>query len=687
MRPSLCLRVLAFVVLAAVPARLATAAPDEGAEQAKRLIALLDGIGTEYGEAYDAHGTLTRPIEIDEARLLLVEAKDLDAKLDLGLGPQLAAVDAKLQKGPKSAELIPLVESLQATVASRTGVRIEAGPPEPPSAERGAKVYAELCARCHGPGGAGDGSDAPDLEVRPASFTDLAFMRLETPRDFFNIITLGRRRSGMPEWGDVLTVQQRWDVVRFVWSLHGGPEAGAAVYATACASCHGVAADGHGAEAGAGKPPPDLSNVDSLADTSDKQLFTVASQPGHASEPLSESQEWEAVAYLRDLSLGGSAQVDVTPSEAVVALAEVRRLVKAAADEHGRGGTEAPTLATDAYRRFEPIERHLSAIEPALVTDVEQAFVTLRTKLRDPDATATDIEAAVLGVQRALDAAEKGLSPRFDAWTRFVQAVMIIIREGFEVVLLVGALLAWVRRSGQTEMVRPIYLGSAAGLVASFATAFLIMTALKSVPGLSEAFEGIAFLLASVVLFWVSYWLISKSEADRWQRYIKGKVEGALQRGSGGALAAASFLAVYREGCEAVLFYQALLASAPAGDVLVLVGFAVGLALLAVLYQVFQRIGSRVPLGTFFMVTGALLYGMAIVFAGKGVFELQEVSWLPLTPLPWLPTIPALGVFPSLEAMIAQGVMLLLLVVALAVTVMRRVRRPPAETPAGRLSA
>jgi len=675
MRPSLVFRVLVAMLLVA---RAALAAPDEAAEQTKRLLSLLDGIATEYQEAFDAAGALSRPIEIEEARLLLVEAKDLDDELALGLGPQLAAIDAKLQPGPESDAFVPLVESVQAAIASKTGVKVEAGPPEAPSAERGATLFAAECARCHGAAGAGDGKDAADLAVKPASFTDLAFMRVETPRDFFNIITLGRRRSGMPEWGDALTVQQRWDLVRFVWTLHEpGPQAGMAVYEASCAGCHGAAADGLGTTVAGGTRPPDLSTVESLAEQSDTQLFEAISRPGHVpGAALSETARWEAVARLRDLSLGGSAEVEVTTSEATVALAEVRRLVKAAADEHGRGGQAASSLATDAYLRFEPIERHLSAIQPALVTDVEQAFVTLRTKLRDPEASSADVAAAVDGVQRTLDAAEQGLSPRLDAWTRFAQAVTIVVREGFEVVLIVGALLAWVRRSGQPHMVRPIYLGAAAGLVASIATAFLLTTALRSVPGLAEAFEGIAFLLAAIVLFWVSYWLISKAEADRWQRYIKGKVEGALERGSGGALAAAGFLAVYREGCETLLFYQALLASAPAGDILVLLGFVVGLALLAILYRAFQRASSRVPLGTFFTVTGALLYGMAIVFAGKGVFELQEVSWLPLTPLPWWPTLPALGLFPSLEAVIAQGVMVALLLVAVGVTLLRRMERP-----------
>ena len=678
MRPSPSLRLLVLAVLAAWPLRGAAAAP----EQAKRLIALLDGIATEYQEAFDARGTLVRPIELEEARLLVVEAADLDRKLDVGLGPQLAGVEATLKGAKPDPAFVPLLESLQAKVASSTGVRLEAGPPEAPSAERGGKLYTELCARCHGASGAGDGPDAADLTVRPASFTDLAFMRAETPRDFFNVITLGRRRSGMPEWGDVLSVQERWDLVRFVWTLHGGPpKPGAAAFGSACAGCHGAAGDGLGSQVSAGKRPPDLSTVESLAERSDTQLFVVASTPGHAAGPdLSESARWEAVAHLRDLSLGGSAQAEVSASEAVVALAEVRRLVQAAADEHERGGPTASALATDAYLRFEPIERQLSAIEPGLVTDVEQAFVLLRTRLRDSDASGDAVDAAVADVQRTLDAAEHGLTPRLDTWTRFGQAVTIIVREGFEVVLIVGALLTWVRRSGQTQMLRPIYLGSAAGLVASIATALLLLTVLRSMPGLAEAFEGVAFLLAAIVLFWVSYWLISKAEADRWQRYIKGKVEGALARGSAGALAAAGFLAVYREGCETVLFYQALLASAPAGDVVVVSGFALGLGLLGLLYRAFQRVGSRVPLGSFFMVTGGLLYGMAIVFAGKGVFELQEVSWLPLTPLTAVPTVPALGIFPSLEAAIAQGVMLALLVVALAVTLVRRWRRPPAPS-------
>jgi high-affinity iron transporter len=186
--------------------------------------------------------------------------------------------------------------------------------------------------------------------------------------------------------------------------------------------------------------------------------------------------------------------------------------------------------------------------------------------------------------------------------------------------------------------------------------------------------EGATMLLAAAVLFWVSYWIISKAEAERWQRYIRGKAEHALAAGSGAALAAAAFLAVYREGFETVLFYQALLGGSPSGDAMVALGFLTGAVLLAIVYALFMRFGFRIPIRPFFLTTGALLYGMAIVFAGKGVHELQEAGVIGLTPVGWAPTLDALGLFPTLETLLAQLVLVLPVVLGLGLTVRRRAR-------------
>ena len=203
----------------------------------------------------------------------------------------------------------------------------------------------------------------------------------------------------------------------------------------------------------------------------------------------------------------------------------------------------------------------------------------MRNALREPGtAVSPALEAGVAELHRHLDAAAGVLDASGGRWARFAQSAGIILREGFEVVLIVGALLAYVRRSGQTALVRPIWIGAGLGVVASVGTAFALATVFTLNPGASDALEGAAMLLAAGVLFWVSYWLISKAEAERWQRYIQGKVQHAVAAGSATALAAAAFLAVYREGFETVLFYRALLGAAPAGDVMVGGGFLAGLA-------------------------------------------------------------------------------------------------------------
>jgi len=159
------------------------------------------------------------------------------------------------------------------------------------------------------------------------------------------------------------------------------------------------------------------------------------------------------------------------------------------------------------------------------------------------------------------------------------------------------------------------------------------------------------------VLFWVSYWIISKAEAERWQRYIQGRVKQAMATGSSFALASAAFLAVYREGFETVLFYQALLTAAGDAKTPVAVGFGVGCVVLAIVAGVFRVLGVRLPIRPFFLATGALLYAMSVVFAGKGVHELQEAGVVGVTNVPSVPQIDFLGIFPTLETLLTQGVL------------------------------
>jgi high-affinity iron transporter len=179
--------------------------------------------------------------------------------------------------------------------------------------------------------------------------------------------------------------------------------------------------------------------------------------------------------------------------------------------------------------------------------------------------------------------------------------------------------------------------------------------------------EGGTMLLAAAVLFYVSYWLLSKVEAAKWNAFVRGKMQSALASGSGFALAAVAFLAVYREGFETILFYKALFNSAgPAGTVSVLGGIAAGSVGLVAVYIAINRLGLRVAMKPFFTVTGAMLYYMAFAFAGKGVAELQGSGLVPLTVIEGAPRVPFLGIYPTLESLLVQGLLLLLAVIAAA---------------------
>jgi high-affinity iron transporter len=189
-------------------------------------------------------------------------------------------------------------------------------------------------------------------------------------------------------------------------------------------------------------------------------------------------------------------------------------------------------------------------------------------------------------------------------------------------------------------------------------------------PAHQEALEGMTMVVATAVLFYVSYWLLSKMEVVKWSHFVKSKVQDAVTSGSALALASAAFLAVYREGFETVLFYKALFISAgtAAGLAPIAGGMMVGALLLLGVYVAVNRFGVRLPLKPFFAVTSFFLYYMAFVFAGAGIAELQGGGFVSLTPITWAPRVPALGIHPTVETLTTQLALVALALVALVWT-------------------
>jgi high-affinity iron transporter len=254
----------------------------------------------------------------------------------------------------------------------------------------------------------------------------------------------------------------------------------------------------------------------------------------------------------------------------------------------------------------------------------------------------------------------------------FGKSLLIILREGFEIILILGAISAFLIKAGARDKLRVVTSGALVGVVASALTAIASILFVRSLTLNPEIIEGATLMLAAVVLFFVSHWLISKAESKHWVDFIKSKVNVSLSTGNMTALWLASFLAVYREGAETVLFYQGLASTAPQQGRVIAVGFLLGAVVLAVVFMTFRQGILRIPPRPFFRVTSALLYYMAFVFAGKAVVELQAGQVLHVIPLHGWPTIDFLGIYPNLQSLAVQACFVAAILASMLVVFLRR---------------
>lgn len=259
------------------------------------------------------------------------------------------------------------------------------------------------------------------------------------------------------------------------------------------------------------------------------------------------------------------------------------------------------------------------------------------------------------------------------ATAAFVASFSIILREGFEAILIVGAMIAYlVKMAGEDnarrkKLLLPIYIGSVMGVVMSLVLAWLLNLLRLANSASQEVIEGITALTAVFVLYYVSNWMLSKSETEAWSSYIKSKAEQSSANNNTRALGFTAFLAVFREGAEVVLFFQPMLA----GDNIhsVFMGFIIGCISLVFVYLAIHFLSLRIPIKPFFTFTSILMFVMSISFLGGGIKELIEGDVLPMTSPAWLQWIPSndlmdvLGIYPTLQTLIPQLILLVITVV------------------------
>ena len=250
----------------------------------------------------------------------------------------------------------------------------------------------------------------------------------------------------------------------------------------------------------------------------------------------------------------------------------------------------------------------------------------------------------------------------------FFYSLGILFREGMEAMLVVVALAAATRGAGRIGRSRDIYAGALAAIVASLVLAWVVNNIITD--DASDTLEGVFQLFAAATLFYVSSWMTSKGQSDRWIKFISHKLESAERSTVPGiALGLTAFLAVMREGAETIVFFQALTSGATEAVErhAVTAGIVVATVALAASFVVIKRAADRIPIRIFFQTTSILLYAMAVVFVGQGIASLQEASRVSATFVNYAPTIPMLGLFPTVQSLGAQAVLLMLAAAAVLV--------------------
>src|SRR5688572_14772009 len=663
-----------FLLLAAC----VVAAPAAAQEHPARRVANIVSVAVEeYGKGVDAQGKLVSTQEYQEAVDFLVDARRAADRLSgSNAAPARALIDslaaAVAAKRPRGT-VASLASRFAATLGNEAKLEL---PKAALDLAEGKAIYERSCASCHGATGLGDGAAGRGMNPAPPPIGTLDHMRGVTPALTYRVVSVGIAGTPMVGYAGTLTAEQRWNVVAYVNSLrstHAQQLEGEGLFAQNCASCHGPTGAGDGVlSKSLTRLPPEIGTVAWQSERNDEQLAEVvrAGIPGTAMPPtpaLSPNQVQSIVAYMRTLPM----RVDPTLASDSVRAQDVTRNIVAlleqslSAAKSGRPD-DASDRAMDAYMAFEPIETPARAKNPGLVASMERIFTDFKGAV-----SASDVRAA----ERLRDAIEDGLpevvaltAPAGSGWEAFWQSFLIILREGLEAILVVGAIVAFLIKTGNRDRLRNIWWGVTWALLASAATAIVLKTILAAMPASREIIEGVTMLVAVAVLFSVSYWLISKVEAAKWQQFIRDKVSNALEHGGGRALTFVAFLAVYREGAETALFYQALFNEGPGIAFPLTMGILAGGTVLAVIFTLFYKFGVRIPLRPFFSVTSVLLYFMAFVFMGKGVRELQEGNALPLTAIPGFPHSEMLGLYPSWQGVLAQLALLLLFAFAVLKT-------------------
>jgi high-affinity iron transporter len=376
-------------------------------------------------------------------------------------------------------------------------------------------------------------------------------------------------------------------------------------------------------------------------------------------------------------------QQSISREEAIRQLAVVRASIDQTLELVKQGKVEeAYDQAKTGYLdHFEYVEIPLRVAAPDLTAEAETKFAEIRGLIKDK-APVDVVRTNIIELRRLIDDTERRLTDTgFNAAAVVAgQSFLIIFREGLEAVLLLTALLGYLEATKATQYRKPITWGVIIGLAATAVTYLVLRSILAVLPVGREVLEAAVATAAVAVLLYISFWLIARLEHRRWMEFLRSRLFNAVSIGSTTALVMVGFTAMYREGLETALLYQALVEFGEGLGWWIVAGLAAGLIALAVVSYLIFRLGRRLPIKTFLVCAVLLLMATSVAFLGNAVRSLQTADLIGLTPIDGLPHAPiflaqALGYWPSVQTLASQAALIAVYVLGATWLLMVRPRR------------
>jgi high-affinity iron transporter len=605
-----------FVPLLALCSSNLLADTVEGAPQALHL---LDYIGADYPATVQA-GNVTDEAEYREqlefTRALQVLVAAMPGKPEkAGLEQGISALQAAITARQDGADVARQARQLGAKLA--VAYEVSQAPVITPDPTRGAPLYAQHCSVCHGDAGAGDGPAGVGLTPPPANLRDAARLDHLSLYGIYSTLGLGVEGTDMPAFADQLDDRQRWDLATYVASF----------------------------------------SVDPAAANSDK-LYNIADLARQTPSEVQAADGPHAAAAFRaqraqppQVKRGPAQLLDYTAATLDKSVAAYR------AGEHD----QAYDLSVAAYLEgFELVESSLDNVDTNVRKDTEKSLMAYRQSLQD-GLPVEQVEQRLEAAKAKLKVSAGLLGSDGLSWSlSFISGLLILLREGLEAILVLAAILAFLRNTGQQSAVRSVNIGWGLALLAGLGTWALAAYVIDVSGSQRELLEGATALFASVMVLWLGVWMHDRRHAAAWQDYIKSSLVGG---GGRFGFAILAFFSVYRELFEVILFYETLwLQAGPAGHDAVLAGGATALVLLVGLAWVILRGSAKLPLALFFSINAGLLCALSVVFAGHGVKALQEAGIFGTRPVPFF-EFDWLGIHADAYSLSAQALALVAIIV------------------------